>query len=120
MGSGVENEFFPWLRPSVLLFLATCDSQLESFKGAAIELPRFAFLVGPDHGVVTVVLVTFDGVGTVSVNSHGVPSHGSKNQLHPSLYVSGPLAGRFFQIRSAPSAQLAVQKVCSTSWMLTG
>jgi hypothetical protein len=55
VSSGVENECFPWLRPSVLVFLATCDGQVESFKWAAIELLRFAaFLVGPDHGVVTV------------------------------------------------------------------
>lgn len=76
---------------------ATRDGQFESFKWAAIELLRFAAsLVGPDHGVVTVLLVSFDTVGTISFNSHGVPSHGSENQLHPPLYVSGPLAGCFF------------------------
>jgi len=96
-GSGLEQNCFPCLGPGVLVFLATCDGQCERFKWTAIELLRFAAsLIGPDHGVETVLLVTFNAVGTVSLNSLGMPSHGLENQLHPSLYVSGPTVGRFF------------------------
>jgi hypothetical protein len=93
----VWKQLLPWLRPGVLVFLATIDGQCERFKWTAIELLRFAAsLIGPDHGAETVILVAFDAVGTASLNSHGMPSHGFENQLHPSLYVSGPVAGRFF------------------------
>jgi hypothetical protein len=74
-----KQNCFPWLSPGVLVILATCEGQFVRFKWAASELLRFAdFLVRPDYGVATVLLVTFDAVGTVSFNSHGF-----ENQLHP-------------------------------------
>ena len=67
---GKQNSF-PWLCQGVLVLLATRDGQFESFKWAAIELLRFAAsLVGPDHGVVTVLLVSFDTVGTIPTACH--------------------------------------------------
>jgi hypothetical protein len=103
-GDGVENRIaFRRLRSGVLVFLATCDGQFERFKWAAIELLGFvASLVGPDHGVVTVLLVTFDGVGMVPFNSHGVPSHGSENQRHSSFLRFRSLFGLLFSQRKDP------------------